>query len=283
MLRAEEPIGRFYLDMVPGGGGTTHAACFGVREGLLGVQLPQSALVCNFLDPSEDPRSARMEYGDVVTFFHEFGHLLHAMLSGHVRWLYNSQSLIEWDFVEAPSQLFEEWAKDPATVRRFARNPDTGESIPVELLDRMKASEAFGRPSRWIRQVALSEASLRFYARDPTGTDPSQVMREAYDLHAPIPLNPSYHPEAAWGHLTGYSAFYYTYVWSLVIARDLLRPFEEKGTLADPQTAHRYAQEILAAGSERPAAELVRAYLGRDFNFEAFERWVRTPPTVVAK
>ena len=84
-------------------------------------------------------------------------------------------------------------------------------------------------------------------------------MREAYDLHAPIPLNPSYHPEAAWGHLTGYSAFYYTYVWSLVIARDLLRPFEEKGTLADPQTAHRYAQEILAAGSERPVAELVPA------------------------
>ncbi|HEV2166060.1 MAG TPA: M3 family metallopeptidase [Thermoplasmata archaeon] len=281
VLRGKEPIGRFYLDMAPREGKYNHAACFGVREGLQGVQLPQSALVCNFLDPSEDPRTARMEYGDVVTFFHEFGHLLHAMLSGHVRWLYNSQSLIEWDFVEAPSQLFEEWAKDPSTLGRFARNPENGEPIPVDLLERLKASEAFGRPSRWVRQVALSEASLRLYSVDPRGSDPSRVLREAFDRHAPVPLDASYHPEAAWGHLTGYSAFYYTYVWSVVIARDLLRPFEEKGTLSDPETARRYAHEILSAGSERPAAELVRAYLGRDFNFEAFENWVRATPTIV--
>ena len=278
VFRGAHRIGRFYLDMVPRAGKYSHAACFGVREGLTDVQLPQSALVCNFLDPSEDPRRARMEYGDVVTFFHEFGHLLHAMLSGHVRWLYNSQSLIEWDFVEAPSQLFEEWARDPATLRRFARDPDTGEEIPKELLDRMKSSEAFGRPSRWIRQVALSEASLQLYLKDWTGTSLSEVLRSSYDRHSPLPLDPDYHAESAWGHLTGYSAFYYTYVWSVVIARDLLSPFEKAGTLAEPSLSQRYAVEILTPGSKRPAAELVRAFLGRDLEFEAFERWVREDP-----
>ncbi len=272
-------IGRFYLDMVPRDGKYSHAACFGVREGILDRQLPQSALVCNFLDPREDPTLARMEYGDVVTFFHEFGHLLHAMLSGRAPWLFDSPSLIEWDFVEAPSQLFEEWARDPPTLRRFARDPDTGAPIPTEILELLKASESFGRASRWARQVALSEASLQLYSHDPAGRDSAKVMRESYDRHAPIPLDPDYHTEAGWGHLTGYSAFYYTYVWSLVIARDLLRPFEEKGTLADPELARRYAREILAPASERPAAELVKRFLGRPFNFEAFERWLNARPS----
>jgi thimet oligopeptidase len=96
-----------------------------------------------------------------------------------------------------------------------------------------------------------------------------------YDRYFPSPLEPDYHPTTAWGHLTGYSAFYYTYVWSLVIARDLLSPFLERGTLTDPEVAARYVREILAPGSTRPAAELVRAYLGREFDFRAFEAWTR--------
>ena len=269
------PVGRCYFDMVPREGKYGHAACFGVREGLLGVQLPQSALICNFLDPGTPREAVRMEDRDVVTFFHEFGHLLHALLSGHGRWLYNGQGWIEWDFVEAPSQLFEEWARDPATLNRFAVDPDNGERIPPELLERLKAADAMGRPSRWLRQVALAEASLRWYKGDPRGLDTAATMKSAFNEHFPIAMREEYHPEAAWGHLTGYSACYYTYVWSLVIARDLLRPFYEKGTLTDRETALRYASQILAAGSRRPAAELVRAYLGREFNFEAFERWVR--------
>ena len=275
VTRGTAMVGRCYFDMVPREGKYSHAACFGVREGLSGVQLPQGALICNFLDPSSPREAARMEYGDVVTFFHEFGHLLHALLSGHGRWLFNGQGSIEWDFVEAPSQLFEEWARDPATLDRFALDPDTGERIPRELLSRLTAADAMGRPSRWLRQVALAEASLRLYDRDPTGLDTAAAMKAAFNRYFPIPMRPEYHPEAAWGHLTGYSACYYTYVWSLVIARDLLRPFYEKGSLTDRPTAERYASIILASGSSRPAAELIRQYLGREFNFEAFEAWAR--------
>jgi thimet oligopeptidase len=269
------PLGRFFLDLVPREGKYNHAACFSVREGIAGVQLPQNALVCNFLDAGVPAETARMQYSDVVTFFHEFGHLLHALFSGHGRWLYTTMSFIEWDFVEAPSLLFEEWARDPATLARFARNPDTGESIPPDLLHRLRAADALGRPIRWLRQVALAAISLELYDRSPEGMDTTAEFREVWERYFPQPPEPEYHPTAAWGHLVGYSAFYYTYVWSLVIARDLLRPFLEKGTLTDRETAARYAQEILTPGSTRPATELVRAYLGREFDFLAFERWVR--------
>lgn len=270
-----QTLGRFYLDLVPREGKYNHAACFSVREGIRGLQLPQAALVCNFVDASVPADTARMQYTDVVTFFHEFGHLLHALFSGHGPWLYTGGGFVEWDFIEAPSQLFEEWARDPATLARFARDPDTGETIPADLLARLKGAEAFGRGSRWLRQVALAAISLEYYDRDPTGLDPSAMFREVYDRYFPPPLENEYHPESAWGHLTGYSAFYYTYIWSLVIARDLLKPFLEKGSLTDQETAARYAREILAPGGQRPAAELVRAYLGREFNFDAFEAWLR--------
>ncbi len=274
------PLGRCYLDLVPRDGKYNHAACFSVREGLGEVQLPQAALVCNFLDPATPIATARMQYMDVVTFFHEFGHLLHSLFSGHGPWVYTSMSFVEWDFIEAPSQLFEEWARDPATLARFARNPDTGETVPADLLARLKSSQAFGRAHGWLRQVALAAISLELYDRDPAGLETTAFFREVYQRYVPMPLEPEYHPQASWGHLTGYSAFYYTYVWSLVIARDLLRPFLEKGNLTDPETAARYAREILRPGGQRPAADLVRAYLGREFNFEAFEAWVQadTPP-----
>ncbi|MCI4365930.1 MAG: Zn-dependent oligopeptidase [Thermoplasmata archaeon] len=269
------PLGRFFLDLVPREGKFSHAACFGIRDGILGLRLPQSALVCNFLDATGPAESARMQYSDVITFFHEFGHLLHALFSGHGRWLYTTMSFIEWDFVEAPSQLFEEWARNPATLARFARNPDTGETIPADLLERLRAAEALGRSVRWLRQVALAAISLELYDRPPAGLDSTETFREVWARYFTHPLEPEYHPSMAWGHLTGYSAFYYTYVWSLVIARDLLRPFLEKGTLTDPETAARYAREILTPGSTRPASELVQAYLGREFDFVAFERWIR--------
>ena len=277
----DQPLGRFFLDLVPREGKYTHAACFGIRDGIEGVQLPQSALVCNFLDAGTPADSVRMQYSDVVTFFHEFGHLLHALFSGHGPWLYTTMSFVEWDFVEAPSQLFEEWARDPATLARFARNPETGEPIPSELLQRLKAASALGRSSRWLRQVALAAISLELYDRSPAGLDVSATFQEIYDRYFPTPLETGYHPTTSWGHLTGYSAIYYTYVWSLVIARDLLSPFFTKGTLTDREIAGRYVREILTPGSTRPAKELVRAYLGRDFDFRAFEAWSREGiPTV---
>jgi thimet oligopeptidase len=159
-------------------------------------------------------------------------------------------------------------------LARFARNPDTGEGIPADMLRRLQAAESLGRASRWLRQVALSTISLEMYDRDPNGIDPSATFRTGWDRYYPLPLETGYHMEASFGHLIGYSAYYYTYVWSAVIARDLLRPFREKGTLTDRALAEKYAAEILAPGSCRPAKDLIRAFLGRDFDFAAFEAWI---------
>ena len=268
------PLGRCYLDLIPRANKYNHAAQFDIRTGVASGGLPQAALVCNFLDPGTPVDSARMEYSNVITFFHEFGHLLHNLFSGHGPWLYTSMGYIELDFVEAPSQLFEEWARDPATLSRFAKNPDTGETIPADLVRRLAAAEAVGRAERQLRQVALADISLQLYRRDPAGIDSTAVFRDIWDRRCPVPLDPAYHPHTAWGHLTGYSACYYTYLWSAVIARDLLTPFHRSGSLTDPAMAERYVAEILEPGSRRPAAELVRRFLGREFDFAAYERWV---------
>ncbi|MCI4331336.1 MAG: Zn-dependent oligopeptidase [Thermoplasmata archaeon] len=279
--RDGRPLGRCYLDLVPREGKYGHAAQFDLRCGIQGLQLPQAALVCNFLDPKIPADQALMQYSDVVTFFHEFGHLLHALFSGHGRWLYNTQGFVEWDFIEAPSQLFEEWARDLATLREFARHPTTGAPIPEELLERLKAAESVGRASRWLVQVAYSAISLDLYERDPAHLDTTERFREVYRRYALLPPPEDCHFQAAWGHLTGYSAIYYTYTWSLVIARDLLRPFQDKGTLTDPETARRYAEEILIPGGSRTADELIRRYLGRPFDFRAFESWVLAGATAL--
>ena len=273
VARHGRPIGRCYLDLVPRSGKYTHAAQFDLRTGTARGDLPQAVLVCNFLDPGTPPETARMEYRDVVTFFHEFGHLLHNLLSGDGPWLYTTMPFVEWDFVEAPSQLFEEWARDPATLARFARDPTTGAPIPAELLARLAAAEAMGRALRQLRQVALATISLDLYRRDPTGLDTTAVFRDGWERRCPAALERTYHPQAAWGHLTGYSACYYTYVWSNVIARDLLTPFRQSGSLTDRAVAERYAEEILSPGSRRPAADLVRRFLGREFDYAAYERW----------
>ncbi|MCI4367177.1 MAG: Zn-dependent oligopeptidase, partial [Thermoplasmata archaeon] len=270
--KGDRPLGRVFLDMVPRDGKFSHAACFGFRTGIRGVQLPQAALVCNFVDPLVPKEAARMEYRDVVTFFHEFGHLLHSILSGQMAWTYDHQ--LEWDFVEAPSQLFEEWARDPATLSRFAKDPDSGATIPPELLGRIEAADAFGRPSKCMRQVALSAIAFAYYDRDPMGLDSTALYHYIWAAHLPGRLPAEYHPQASWGHLTGYSACYYTYVWSLVIARDLLTPFRTKGNLTDPALAQRYADEILAPGGSRPARASIQAFLGRPFDLKAFEAWV---------
>jgi len=273
--RFGQPVGRVYFDLVPRPDKYNHAAQFDVRTGVSGSGLPQGALICNFLDPRTPTNEARMEYRDVVTFFHEFGHLIHHLLSGHGRWLHTSMTSVEWDFIEAPSQLFEEWARDPATLARFARDPDTGESIPAELISRLRESDAVGRAAWLLRQVGLASLSLEIHRRDPSSFESSELFRTVFEERTGSSLNPNYHPVARFGHLTGYSAIYYTYLWSAVIARDLLTPFYEKGSLTDRETAERYANEVLVPGGSRPAAELIRAFLGRDYNFDAFERWVR--------
>src|SRR5207248_9377573 len=146
VIDSGKTVGRFYLDMHPRAGKFTHAEMSPVLDGVRGKQLPEAILICNFPTPTPDDPGL-MEYADVVTFFHEFGHLMHWILGGQQQWAGISGITMEGDFVEAPSQMLEEWMHSPQVFAWFARHDKTGEPIPGELVGRKKRATAFGRVS----------------------------------------------------------------------------------------------------------------------------------------
>jgi thimet oligopeptidase len=266
-------IGRFFLDLHPRPGKFNHAAQFEICAGVKGVQLPQAALVCNF--PGGIPGDpGLMEHGDVTTFFHEFGHLLHTIFGGNQQWESVSGITTEWDFVEAPSQMLEEWAWDPTVLQTFAKNYKTGEPIPVEMVENMRRADKFGRAIDTAYQVFFSAISLDIYDKAPKDVNTDAIVRKEELAYVPFPPMANTHMQASFGHLDGYSAIYYTYMWSLVIAKDLFSQFNHASML-DPTVPTRYRRQVLAPGGTAPAAQLVHSFLNRDFNYTAFENYVK--------
>jgi thimet oligopeptidase len=263
--------GRFYLDMHPRPGKFGHAAHFRIRTGTTDGALPESALVCNF--PGGDPdEPGLMDHGEVETFLHEFGHLMHSLLARQ-RWNGVSGVRTEWDFVEAPSQMLEEWSWDPRVLAGFARHYQTGEPIPAELVEQLERATRFGRALDMRTQMTYARISLSLYDRPPAEVDTDSIVEAVTRAYQPIPPMPGTHMQASFGHLNGYSAYYYTYMWSLVIAKDLFTRFDRSDMLgAEP--ARRYRRMILEPGGSAPAARLVEDFLGRPFNFEAWRRWL---------
>lgn len=262
VMRAGDRLGRIHLDLHPREGKFSHAACFPLAPGVDGRVLPEAALLCNF-------SRGLLEHDEVVTFFHEFGHLVHDILGGRQRFARFSGVATEWDFVEAPSQLLEEWAWDADVLASFTGNAD-GEPIPADLVARMRTADAFGRALEVRRQLGHANVSYRLHVDRPS--DLQAETERVYASTSPVQPLPGLHPYAGFGHLTGYGACYYTYQWSLVIARDLLSAFD--GGLMDPQVAHRYRTEVLERGGSRDAKDLVETFLGRPSSFDAYREWL---------
>jgi thimet oligopeptidase len=267
----ETLLGRIFLDMHPRPDKYNHAACFGMTRGKAGVSIPECALVCNLPRPGEEP--ALLLHSDVVTFFHEFGHLLHDVLGGQVRWAGASGVATEWDFVEAPSQLLEEWVRNPETLATFAMHYETGEPLPAETVAKLRAAEEFGKGLFVRQQMFYASVSFELHHRNPDGLDYLQVEREASARMLPYRDVDNTYFSLSFGHLDGYSALYCTYMWSLVIAKDLFTVFNRDGLLSRP-TAERYREYVLAPGGTAPATELVENFLGRPYTFDAYQAWL---------
>lgn len=258
-----EPLGRIYLDLHPREGKYKHAAHFDLAKGLAGRQLPEGVLVCNF------PRGL-MEHDQVVTLFHEFGHLLHHVLSGRSRWTRFSGVSTEWDFVEAPSQMLEEWAWDPQVLATFAVD-EAGAPIPADLVARMRRAHDFGKGYQARTQMFYAAMSYAFHVEQPADlTERTAELQQRYSL---FPYIPDTHMPCSFGHLEGYSSGYYTYMWSLVIAKDLFSAFDPDDLFA-PEVAGRYRDIVLAAGGSRDAADLVEEFLGRPYTVDAYRTWL---------
>jgi thimet oligopeptidase len=271
VLEGSRLLGRIYLDMFPRDDKYKHYAQFTLINGKANRMLPEGVLVCNFPKPGAEP--ALMQHGDVETFFHEFGHLLHHVFGGHTRWSGISGVATEWDFVEAPSQMLEEWVWTPETLQTFAKHYQTNEPIPADLVKRMKSADEFGKGIFVRQQMFYAATSLELHTRDPKGLDTGKVVAELQNKLTPFKFVDGTHFEESFTHLDGYSAIYYTYMWSLVIAKDMFTVFSQQG-LMNPEAARLYRRTVLEAGGSKPAAELVKDFLGRPYTFEAYREWL---------
>ncbi len=266
-------LGRIYLDMHPREGKFKHAAQTGLKQGVRGRQLPEGVLMCNFPDPGKEKSPALMEHDQVKTFFHEFGHLLHHILGGNQKWIRFSGVATEWDFVEAPSQLLEEWVMDSQVLERFAFHYETGEKIPEDYVRRMKAADEFGKGIFVRQQMFYATLSLQYHNEDPSNFNLNERMKEIEREHSPYPHMKGTHFHLSFGHLEGYSAIYYTYAWSAVIAKDLFSRFEKAG-IFDETVCREYRSRVLEPGGSRDAADLVESFLQRPYSFDAYKNWV---------
>ena len=265
-------VGRFYLDMHPREGKDKWFSAAPVVTGVRGRYLPEAALICNF-PGGDSSEPGLLQYNDVVTFFHEFGHLMHAILGGHTEWAGLSGFATEGDFIEVPSQMLEEFFRDEKLLQSFARHYETGQVLPTELIQNLKRASAFGRADGMRTQLYYTTLSLDLHDQDPAGIDLDRIIKQLYQRFQPWTWLEGNRMYCSFGHLTGYSSNYYTYAFDKVIALDFFAQFDPADLLGGEAGA-RYRKTVLEQGGSRPGRQMVRDFLGRDEEFQAFTNWL---------
>jgi len=271
VYEGDKQLGRIYLDMHPRPGKDQWFSSNQLLDGKKGKQLPEAALVCNF-SGGKPGEPGLMEYGEVTTFFHEFGHLMHWIFQGQQQWAGYGNNL-ESDFVEAPSQMLEEWMHDPKVLATFALHYQTNEPIPTELVMRANRADAFGR-GLWARfQLVYTSVSFDLHNMAPEAAKLEQAFPQ--DVKRFLPFKPleGDNQIASFTHLTGYSSAYYTYLWDKVIAEDFFSQFNRNDLLA-PEVALRYRTTVLDKTGSMPANDLVKSFLGRPQALDSFKGWM---------
>lgn len=263
-----ERLGGLYLDLYPRAGKYGHAAAFGVRSAAVRRdRRPISVLVTNFT------RSG-LTAEELETFLHEIGHALHGVLST-TRYAMHSGTSVELDFVEAPSQMFEAWAQ---RLEPLATIPEVCADCPrvdADLVERLEAAREAGRALFYGRQWLYASYDMRL-----AGPEPPAPMAAWERLESATPLGhvPGTAFPGTFGHIAGgYAAGYYGYMWSEALAMDMLARFGDE--LMNPAVGARFRDKVLARGSERPAAAMVRDFLGRPTSTEAFFEELRGAET----
>jgi thimet oligopeptidase len=169
--------------------------------------------------------------------------------------------------------MLEEWTRDTKTLQSFAKHYKTGEPIPAEFVDQLNRANEFGKGLQVSTQMVYARLSLSIYDRPPTEVNTDKLVKKTYAEISPIPYVEGTHMQTAFGHLDGYSAIYYTYMWSLVMAKDMFSQFDRKDLFA-PAIAMKYRKTVLEPGGSKPAEQLVENFLGRKPSFEAYQNWL---------
>jgi thimet oligopeptidase len=268
-------VGRVYLDLHPrankaAGGATTLT----VRPGRKGTTIPETVLWAS-LPGGQPDDPGLMTHDEARTLFHEFGHVVHRLSGGHQPWQGLSSLAMERDFTEAPSQMLEEWVWDPKTLATFATHYQTGEPIPAALVQQMRRASEFGQGIEVSQQMVLARVSLSLHDREPGAIDQSMLWKQIQARYVDIPFIDGTARQASFPHIgqAGYASAYYTYMWSLVIGKDLFSKFEGRD-LMQPGLARKYREVVFLPGSSRTATAVVTEFLGRPFNADAWEKWL---------
>ena len=264
-----EPFARFHMDLFPRPNKYGHAAAFTMRRGRRladgSYQLPVSAIVANFTKPGADQPSL-LRHSELVTLWHEFGHILHQTLTRAERSSF-SGTATERDFVEAPSQMLEHWCWEPTVLQDFARHHQTGAALPADLIARLIAAKNLDSGVITLRQLYFATLDLAYHSPGFKG-DTTATVAALHGITG-FPYTPGTHFQSGFGHLFGYDAGYYGYLWSHVFGDDMYTRFEGEG-ITNPAIGTHYRKTVLERGGSVDGDELVRSFLGREPNSDAF-------------
>lgn len=261
----------FYFDLFPREGKYKHAACFGIRKGRMlegnVYQLPAAAIVSNFTPASAETPSL-LQFDEVVTLFHEFGHVTHNIFTKSEYGRFSGTNTA-MDFVEVPSKMLENWAYYSEVLKKISSHYRTGEKLPDEIIKKLIDSKNMDSGLFYLRQLFFSILDVKYHTKGGS-MDTTAIYEKLMKKIFFIPMTPGTHPQASFGHLMGgYQAGYYSYLWSEVIAADVFSVFEKEGIL-NPAVGRRYADCILSRGGSIDENEQVRQFLGREAAIEAF-------------
>ncbi|MBW3563166.1 MAG: Zn-dependent oligopeptidase [Acidobacteria bacterium] len=265
-------IGTIYLDLFPREGKFKHAAAWPLRGSARRIgRTPISVLVANF-------ERRGLTHSEVETLFHEMGHVLHGVLS-ETWFVHHAGTSVERDFVEAPSQMFEWWARRPAGFAVLSEVAPHAPRVSQELIERLDGARSLGRGVHYARQHLYATFDMRLSGPAPA---PSGDVWSEMEGQTPLGYVDQTRFPASFGHLAGgYAAGYYGYLWSEAIAYDLLSAFGDD--LMDAETGRRFRNEILARGAERPGMDSVEAFLGRPISNDPFIRHIRGEEAIHAQ
>ena len=268
--RQGNQIGYLLLDLYPRPGKYSHAAHVTIYPALDKDderKIAVSLVMANFPKPTPD-KPALLQRNDVNTFFHEFGHAMHAMLGATSLASFSGTS-VKRDFVEMPSQMLEEWLQDKDMLKKVSHHYQTGESLPDDIIDTLIELKNLTTGLFVQRQGFLANLALAYF-KEGAIKDPYAIEKKLYEtLTQGVAFDSEYRMYTAFGHLTGYAAKYYGYLWSKVFALDLFDTIKQHGLL-DGAIGQRYVNAVLAKGGSQDPNELLVAFLGREPNDTAF-------------
>lgn len=281
VLETGKLVGRIYFDTHPRQNKQSSGALTAMAEvGAEGRQIPEAVLQTSL--PGGQPNDpGLLTFDNVrVALFHEFAHCIQNILSGHQQYVGLARTA-EDDFIEAiAAGMAEDWVSNPTVLATFARHYETGAPMPADLIARMRRANEFAKGMILTGNVAFAHLALLLHERDPKDLDIEALTRQVLTADAPWQYADGTHREASFTQAanSNYAAAYYTYVWGLALGKDMQTAFDPNNLLA-PGPAHRLRDVVMKHSGAAPAADLVREFLGRPFNLNAWSAWINSDPS----